>query len=390
MSQTDLKSDNFCGFNTSAAPMYWRLDPVQNRLQYNVGEAGVPTGVGLNTPGEVIQVDSFLKNIGNHLTSCAPPVPSMPSKFGFESDSSIQNNGKSLPIQGAGNPAFPQRNPALNDTNEVLFNNDKVLQTIPTQKENFANSYSDNQRKLKNDMINGRLLNDKQMNDDDSYLKLSKEKYMAADGTVQYFTNMGDNNNSREKFTSRIVNSGTFLMPDSGQRVKRSANDTSSIDWQGGFSGNSENLHSDPQDLTHVIERMYDQRGGLDQNDLIKKSWNMFTQNNKEGIKNLNGKVENPTCEKIRKPYPISAPFGLEFNKNSKPFTTTDVIGQGKSSPTFGQNVKLPFNYKAPFSNGGCNSISRLNNNGMCLNQDNELTGSKTFNWRTDLPPLGI
>ena len=390
MPQTDLKSDNFCGYNTSAAPMYWRLDPIQNRLQYNIGEVGVPTAVGLNTPGEVIQVDSFLKNIGNHLTSCAPPAPPLPSNLGFESDASIQNNGNTLPIQGAGNPAFPQNNPALNNANEMTFNNEKVLQTLPSERENFSNSYTENQRKLKNDILNARIeenFNSKNINTD-RYGKLAKEKYMAADGSIQNFTNMDSQN--PEQLTSRIINAGTFLLPDSGQNVKRSANDTSSVDWQAGFAGNGGNLHTNPQNLTYVIERMWEQRGGLDQNDLIKKSWSMNTNENPEGPKNLKGQVEKPTCEKIRRPYPISAPFGLKFNQQSKPFTTTDIVFQGKSSPRFGQHSDLPFNYNAPFINGGCNKISAIDNAKMCSNKDNDLTGTDGFNWKTEIPPLGI
>ena len=60
MVQTDLKSDNFCGYNSSAAPFFWTMDPIQNNVQFNAGEVGVNTGVGVHTPSEVIKVSNFL------------------------------------------------------------------------------------------------------------------------------------------------------------------------------------------------------------------------------------------------------------------------------------------------------------------------------------------
>jgi len=102
MVQTDLKSDNFCGYNTSAAPFFWVLDPVQNHVQFNAGETGVFTGVGLHTPAEVIDVSSMIVAGGrdNYLTSCVPPVPPLPSKYGNASDDSIRGTGPKLPTQG--------------------------------------------------------------------------------------------------------------------------------------------------------------------------------------------------------------------------------------------------------------------------------------------------
>jgi hypothetical protein len=382
MPQTDLKSDNFCGYNTAAASMYWILDPIQNRIQYNIGEVGVPTGVGLNTPGEVIQVDSFLKDIGNYLTSCNPPAPPMPSKLGFSSDASINKTGNSLPVQGSGNPSFPQNSPALNNENSLIFNNEKVLETFPTEKEKFANNYFNNKIDLTHNLYNNN-------NNDTKYDELSKEQFIGADGSYQYFTNLKDND-SPKSFTSRIVNASTFLLPDSGQNVKRSANDTSSVDWQAGFSGNPQNLYTDPQNLTYVIERMWEERGGLDQNDLIKQSWNLYNEKHPEGPKNLKNNIQEPTCKKLKQPYPINAPFGLKFNQTSKHFDSIDVIAQAKSSPLFGQEAKLPFNYNAPDVNGGCNLISMIKNKDMCSNNDNNLTSTNNFNLKEDIPPLGI
>ena len=373
MTQTDLKSDNFCGYNTAAATMYWVLDPAQNRLQYNIGEVGVPTGVGLNTPGEVIQVDSFLKDIGNYLTSCNPPAPPMPSSKGYSSDASIAGDGSTLPVQGD-NSKFIQNSPIPTP----VFNNDNVL-----TKENFANNYSLNQKEMN-------ILPESETNQSnenlEKYINLSKEKYMAADGSDQNFDDFSGTSN----FTSRVVNANTFLLPDAGQNVKRSAYDISSVDWQAGFGGNAGNLFTNPQNLTYVIERMWDERGGLDQNDLIKKSWKLYTKEHPSGPDNLKGQVQKPTCTKIKQPYPISAPFGLEFNQKSDHFNAIDVVAQGKSSPLLGQDNHLPFNYNSPYINGGCNPISMIKDEKMCSNNNNDLTGVNAFNWDKQIPPLGI
>ena len=378
MPQTDLKSDNFCGYNTAAAPMYWILDPVQNRIQYNIGEVGVPTGVGLNTPGQVIQVDSFLKDIGNYLTACNPPAPPMPSDKGYASDASITNTGNTLPVQGSGNPDFPQKSPIPG----AKFNNNSVL-TFPNSKENFANNYFNNQKEMK---ILPEDIHDNTSKE--KYTNLAKEKYMSADGTMKDFNNI--DNSGTGPYTSRIVNASTFLLPDAGQNVKRSAYDISSVDWQAGFSGNAGNLYTNPQDLTYVIERMWEERGGLDQNDLIKKSWKLYNRSNPEGPTNLKGETQQPTCTKIKQPYPIHAPFGLEFNQTSKHFDAIDVVAQGKSSPLFGQQSRLPFNMNAPLINGGCNNISEVKIKKMCSNENNDLTGINNFNWNTQIPPIGI
>lgn len=382
MPQTNLKSDNFCGYNNSAATMYWVLDPVQNTVQYNIGETGVPTGVGLNTPGEVIQVDSFLKDIGNYLTACNPPAPTLPSKLGYASDASITNSGNSLPVQGGNVNLEMQNSPQFNVINSNIFNNEKVLENFTeTKKENFANNYFQNQQILENNMNENNM--NENNNDKEKYTNLARENYISADGSLQTFNNI-------QPFTSRVVNANTFLLPDAGQRVKRSANDTSSVNWQGGFGGNSGNLLTDPQNLTYVIERMALERGGLDQNSLIKQSYNLYTKDHPLGPQNLKGNYQTPTALKIKHPYPTSAPFGLDFNQKSIKFDAIDVVSQGKSSPNYGQNNELPFNHSAPIINGGCNKTSLVKINKMCSNSSNDLTGVNSFNWNTEISPIGV
>jgi len=377
MPQTNLKSDNFCGYNNSAATMSWVLDPVQNTLQYNIGETGVPTGVGLNTPGEVIQVDSFLKDIGNYLTACNPPAPTMPSKFGNASDASITNSGNYLPVQGGNVNLEMQNSPEFNVSNSNVLNNLNVLEyNTLTNKEQFANNYFTNNK-------NGMNTDNTDNTDNkEKYTNLARENYISADGSLQTFNNI-------QPFTSRVVNANTFLLPDAGQRVKRSANDTSSINWQGGFGGNSGNLLTDPQNLTYVIERMALERGGLDQNALIKESYNLHTKDHSVGPQNLKGNYQKPTGLKIRHPYPPSAQFGFDFNQKSENFNAIDVVSQGKSSPNYGQNNELPFNYNAPLINGGCNKTSLVKINNMCSNDSNDLTGGNDFNWNKQISPIG-
>ena len=275
MVQTDLKSDNFCGYNTSAAPFFWILDPVQNKIQFNAGEVGVFSGIGLHTPGQVIDVSSMIVEGGrdSYLTSCIPPVPPLPSKYGYETDNSIRKIGPQLPIQG------------LDDTHQDL------------QPEQSAKYETQNIEHFKN---------------------LESNKNVKSD--VQYDVDLvNTTNGTREK----IVDKATFLLPEFTKQ-KRSASDYSAVDLQAGFSGNPGNLYTNPQLLTNVIERMSLERGGLDQNQIIKQSQEPWVNNTYEkgphGPINLKGKEQMPTCEKIRKPYDTKFPFGLPTDpKTGKP-----------------------------------------------------------------------
>ena len=331
MVQTNLKSDNFCGYNTSAAPFYWVLDPVQNYLQYNVGEVGVPTGVGLHTPGEVIKVDSYLKDIGNYLTSCVPPVPPQPSKLGNASDASIEKTGPALPTQGF---TSGQDNQPLMDAQFPRKGRESFTNVVPKINTGVAKA-------------NG-------------------------------------------EYSPEMVDRSTFLLPDAGQNVKRSAADYSSVNWQAGFGGNGGNLHTDPQNLTYVIERMWLERGGLDSNQLIKNSYNLYTKEHPHGPRNLKGQFQKPTCEKVRQPYPIHAPFGLDFKQTSEHFNSLDVASQGISTPVLDQNNNIPFNYNAVYSNGGCNNLSLIKDKKMCSNNSNDLTGINEYSFTRNISPPGI
>ena len=313
--------------NQSAGPFHWIMDPTQVNVQFNSGEVGVPTGVGLHTPAEVIQVDTNLKSIGTYLTSCNLPVPTTLSKYGYESDESINNNGPPLKIQIAGLPTLPH-------TQEEKIT-DRAQLNVP---EHFTNN--DN---LKN--YSGKILN--------------------ADGS-----------------TTDHKDTITHTLLPHVQNNKPSAINLAHVDLQGGFSGNAGNLFTEPQNLTSVIERMWLQRGGLDQNQVIKKAYEYSTPNN------LN------ICNKIRKPYDIKYPFGLPTTNNgeqiyakyspslqSHHFTADDVVTLGSSSPAYQQDIldnklelkvaSAPFNYNANYTNGGCNNLSVIKDYKICSDENN-------------------
>lgn len=214
MVQTNLSSDNFCGFNQSAAPFYYTMDPVQNTVAFKTGEVGVFPSVGVHTPGNVIKVDSYLKDIGNVLTKCNLPVPSK---------------------------------------NIDKLNKDNCEEK--EEKESVDNKESVDEQEL--DLINYmRKFNDEHMNE----LAEQKETF----GNYMY-----KNYNKFEE----VQNKNIFLLPNY-TREKGCAKDLSAVDLQGGFGGNVGNLFSDPQNLNHIIESgIALERGGLVSNQLIKESY---------------------------------------------------------------------------------------------------------------------
>ena len=105
MVQTDLMSDNFCSQNDAATPYFWILDPIQRggpqHVQYNFGETGLFTGVGLQTPAPFIDVSSNLQNYNTVLTNCIPPSLALP-KYAINPDNNniiVQGGiGSGVPI----------------------------------------------------------------------------------------------------------------------------------------------------------------------------------------------------------------------------------------------------------------------------------------------------
>lgn len=296
MVQTDLNSDNFCGFNQSASPFYYTMDPVQNNVQFKVGEVGVFPSVGVHTPGDVIKVDSYLKDIGNVLTKCNLPVPA---------NTVSQNNCE-------------------NENNyKKEINNQDSSDSHNSQESLISNLNKYNQEKLKQE--------------------------------TEFFKNYEYKNMNDFK---EVQNKSTFLLP-SYTREKGCAKDLSAIDLQAGFSGNKGNLFTNPQDLTHIIEKgIALQRGGLVSNQLIKETYKFKTPALGNDVK---------TGCKIKTLYPTYAPFGLNYAINDKNisqhFNAIDVISTGASSPDYGQVENAPFNNDAPYTNGGCNKVSMVKHN---------------------------
>jgi hypothetical protein len=80
--QTNLKSDNFCGYNQEASPFFWVFMPDQYQNTYAIGEVGVPVSggsAGSYVRSDVIDVSSFLSGRDNILSKCTPPVPNLDS-----------------------------------------------------------------------------------------------------------------------------------------------------------------------------------------------------------------------------------------------------------------------------------------------------------------------
>lgn len=342
MVQTDLKSDSFCDYNSAAASFHWILDPVQNHVSYNIGEVGVPTGVGLHTPAPVIDVSSMIVGGGRDtvLSSCNPPVPAL-SSYGNLTDNGIRTNNPSIQLQTQG---LDTRKSDLQQLNEL-------------QNSNLTNHV-------------------KSINQNNNENKIS-----TASGTT---------------ITNNKIDKSQFLLSNYS-RLKGVSKDLSAIDFQGGFSGNKGNLHTNPQDLTHVIERMWLERGGLDSNQIIKQSQEPWTGNTyKNGpkrpknLKDLN--EQYATCDKIRQPYNIKYAFGIPPGpeQESKHFNAIDVTSLVKDSPLLDQNPNIRYNIDAIYNNGGCNKISFLKDNKMCSNENNDLTGVNNFNYLKDIPPQGI
>ncbi len=80
MAQTNLRSDAWCGYNMSAAPFFWVLEPGQYNNTYVFGEVGVSAAGG--TAGsyvrpETIDISSFLSGRDDMLSKCQPPVPDL-------------------------------------------------------------------------------------------------------------------------------------------------------------------------------------------------------------------------------------------------------------------------------------------------------------------------
>lgn len=76
MSQTDLKSDDFCSYNQSAAPLEWILQRGQYYNTFATGSVGISAASNYVRP-EVVNIDSFLSGRDDILSKCNPPIPAL-------------------------------------------------------------------------------------------------------------------------------------------------------------------------------------------------------------------------------------------------------------------------------------------------------------------------
>lgn len=76
MSQTDLKSDAFCIYNQSAAPLEWVLQRGQYYNTFATGSVGINAASNFIRP-DVINIDSFLSGRDDILSKCNPPIPAI-------------------------------------------------------------------------------------------------------------------------------------------------------------------------------------------------------------------------------------------------------------------------------------------------------------------------
>jgi len=80
--QTNLKSDDFCGYNQESAPFFWIFQKGQYANTYAIGEIGIAVNAGAAGSyirPEIIDISSNLSGRESILTKCAPPVPSLDS-----------------------------------------------------------------------------------------------------------------------------------------------------------------------------------------------------------------------------------------------------------------------------------------------------------------------
>lgn len=76
MSQANLKSDSFCIYSQSAAPLEWILERGQYFNTYAIGTVGINAASNYVRP-DVINIDSFLSGRDDILSKCNPPIPAL-------------------------------------------------------------------------------------------------------------------------------------------------------------------------------------------------------------------------------------------------------------------------------------------------------------------------
>lgn len=111
--QTNLQSDNFCGYNNSASEFFWIMMPNQYSNTYAIGEIGIPAGGGMGgayVRPEEIDVSSFLSGRDDILSKCTPPVPSL---------ASLNQNQEALSPQPDASLLLPKYTKELRSANAI-------------------------------------------------------------------------------------------------------------------------------------------------------------------------------------------------------------------------------------------------------------------------------
>lgn len=72
--QTDLKSDDWCFYNQSAAPLEWILQKGQYNNTFATGTIGINAASNYVRP-DIVNIDSYLSGRDDILSKCNPPVP---------------------------------------------------------------------------------------------------------------------------------------------------------------------------------------------------------------------------------------------------------------------------------------------------------------------------
>lgn len=75
-SQTDLKSDSWCIYNQSAAPLEWVLQRGQYYNTFAFGSVGINANSNHVRP-DVVNIDSYLSGRDDILSKCNPPIPAI-------------------------------------------------------------------------------------------------------------------------------------------------------------------------------------------------------------------------------------------------------------------------------------------------------------------------
>ena len=136
MAQTNLMSDDFCGYNQAAAPFFWVMEPGQYENTFCLGEKGMACASN-NVRPDVINISSFLSGRDNILSKCNPPIPGLVKQDvsqveQFSEDSGILDNAqfpgtqvsnKMLMEEGTSAliPAYTKEKKSANDTGAISW-----------------------------------------------------------------------------------------------------------------------------------------------------------------------------------------------------------------------------------------------------------------------------